>query len=124
MATNQLRAGDLDTLIAVQRKTVTYSSTGDPQETWATLVLSDSAIRPLTGDERNGAEQWIAREQTEFTIRWSTGVADLSPLDRIVCPSSDVSLSPISDRSIYDIFGVHEIGRNIGLRIFAARRVA
>src|SRR5262245_40718184 len=104
MASDQLRAGDLDTRIAVQRKGVTYSSSGTPRETWSNLAVRSAKMRPLTGDERNGADQLIAREQTEFTIRWSNDVEDLSPLDRIVCPDSDASTSPIRVRSIYDVF--------------------
>jgi len=124
MAIDQLRAGDLDTRIALQRKTVTHSSSGVPVETWSTLTSRFAALRPLLGDERNGSEQLIAREQTEFTIRWSTDIDDLSPLDRIVCPVADASNSPISNRSIYDVFAVHEIGRHVGLKVLAARRVA
>jgi len=124
MATDQLRAGDLDTPIAIQRKSVTYSPSGEPVETWGTLFNRRASIRPLLGDERNGAEQLVGREQSEFKIRWSLDVATLSPLDRIVCPASDAGISPVNSRSIYDVFAVHEIGRNIGLRVLAARTVA
>jgi head-tail adaptor len=121
---NKLRSGDLDTLVALQRKTVSHSPSGVPQETWSTLTSRFAALRPLLGDERNGSQQLIAREQTEFTIHWSDDIQDLSPLDRIVCPAADAASSPLNARSIYDVFGVHEIGRNTGLKVLAARRVA
>lgn len=123
MATDKLRAGELDIRIAIQGKTVTYSPSGEPQESWSTLAQVWASQRPLLGDERNGAEQLIAREQTEFVVRWATALANLSPLDRIVFPASDAGNSPANLRSVYDVFGVHEIGRNVGFRILAARQV-
>lgn len=119
-----MRAGQLDTRIALQRKAVTYSSSGEPVETWSTLVERWSAIEPVTGDERNAAEQWVAREQTQFTVRWSEEIEDLSPLDRIICPVDDASASPEVTRSVYDIIAVHEVGRHEQMQIMTARRVA
>jgi len=118
-----MRAGLLDRRIALQRKSVSYSSSGTPVETWSTLVERWSAVEPITGDERNAAQQWIAREQTRFTVRWSEEIADLSPLDRVVYPADDVSSSPLPSRSIYDVIAVHEEGRHVALVIMAARRV-
>jgi head-tail adaptor len=117
------RAGLLDTLIAIQRKSQSYSSTGEPTETWSTLAQRWADLRPVTGTELNAAEQWVAREQTEFTIRWSPDVADVSPLDRIICPASAASSSPVLVRSIYDVIAVHEPIRNDTLKLLAARRV-
>jgi hypothetical protein len=42
----------------------------------------------------------------------------------MICPADDASASPEVSRSVYDIIAVHEIGRNEGMRIVAARRVA
>jgi len=119
-----MRAGQLDTRVALQRKTTTYSGSGDPVDTWSTLVERWAGLRPLTGVEANASEQWVAREQTEFMVRWSQEIAALSPLDRVICPADDASLSPEVARSVYDIVAVHEVGRNEALRIIAARRVA
>ncbi len=119
-----MRGGALDTRIALQRKANTLSNTGEPTETWSTLVERWCSIKPITGDERNTAAQWVAREQTQFTIRWSEEIEDLSPLDRVVFPVGDVSNSPETVRSIYDIMAVHAIGRHISMIILAARRVA
>src|SRR5262245_3615934 len=116
------RAGNLDTRIAVQRKSTSYSNTGEPIDTWSSLAVRWAAMRPLSGNEVNASEQWVAREQTEFTIRWSTEVADVSPLDRVVCPASDAGASPDVPRSVYDVIAVHEVGRNEDIRIVAARR--
>jgi head-tail adaptor len=117
------RAGDLDIRIAIQRKGTSYNSSGEPVETWTTLATRWSALRPLTGTEINASEQWVAREQTEFTIRWDESIEGVSPLDRIICPSSDVSESPLSARSIYDVIAVHDVGRHDEMKITGARRV-
>src|SRR5262245_23046787 len=82
-----MRAGTLDRRIALQRKTVTQSPSGDPLETWATLIDNRPAsVAGVAGSEQMGSDQIKARQQVEFRIRWSTNVADLSPLDRVIYP--------------------------------------
>lgn len=75
---------------------------------------------PVRSDERFTSEQFVARQQTEFRIRYSLAVADLNPLDRIVYPAS--TDSPPSDDVVFDIIEVSELGRREGLKIIAARR--
>lgn len=118
-----MRAGTLDRRIELQRKTNSWSSTGQPIEAWGALVQRWAEVKPLSGDERNAAQQWIAREQVKFTIRWSPEVANFSPLDRVVFPATDSSVSPVPSRSIYDVIAVNEEGRQEGMAILAARRV-
>lgn len=119
-----MRAGRIDRLITIQRKTVAYSDTGHPTDTWTALVERWwASIAPMRGEERFAGEQWVAKEQTEFRIRWSQAVADLSPLDRIVYPAlalGDTSDPPI--RSIYNIMSAQEIGRLEVIQILAARQ--
>lgn len=111
----------LDRKIDIERKTVTSASSGQDVETWTKIVTRRSAaVRPLRGDERFTAEQFVASQQVEFLIRWSWDVADLSPLDRIVYPPTGDS--PAIDEEIYDIIEVSEAGRREGLKIVAARR--
>jgi head-tail adaptor len=119
-----MRAGPLNQRIALQRKTTSYSSSGTPFESWTTLVERWSGVDPVTGDERNASQQWIAREQTKFSVRWSPEINDLSPLDRIIYPASAAGNSPASPRSLYDIIAVHEEGLREQMIILAARRVA
>lgn len=118
-----MRAGLLDRTIVLQRKTMSYSSTGEPVEMWSNIATRRAAIDPVTGDERNAAQQWIAREQTKFTVRWSVEIVDLSPLDRVIFPADDASTSPTPSRSIYDIISAEIQGRNEQFVILAARRV-
>jgi len=120
-----MRAGPLYRLITIQRKSVTYSDSGHPREAWAALVERwPASVAPVRGDERFSGEQYVAKEQTEFRIRWAQIVSDLSPLDRIVypAPAAGDTAEPAT-RSIYDVMSVQEIGRNEGLQILAARQV-
>jgi head-tail adaptor len=118
-----MRAGLLDQRIALQRKTTSYSPTGEPAESWTTLTTRWSSVNPVLGDERNASQQWIAREQTKFVIRWTLDMDNLSPLDRIVYPATDASNSPATPRSVFNIISVHEQGRRESLAILAARMV-
>lgn len=119
-----MRGGKLDRRIELQRKSVTQSDTGEETESWVAVSSNRPAsISPMQGVERYGGDQWVARQQVEFRIRWSTEVADLSPLDRVIYPAS-VADSPteIREANIYDIMAVNELGRREGLQILAARR--
>ena len=120
-----MRAGRLDRLITIQRKSSTPSDSGEQQETWTTIIERRAAgYRPLKGEERFTGEQVIGTEQIEFRIRWSANVAALSQQDRIVYPAlADESPEDEPDtRNIYDVLAVHEIGRREGLLIITQRR--
>jgi head-tail adaptor len=120
-----MRAGRLDRLITIQRKTLTESPSGEPVESWTTLVERRHAgYRPLKGEERFTGEQVVGQEQVEFRIRWSADVAALSQHDRIVYPAlADESPEdePVT-RNIYDVLAVHEVGRREGLLVITQRR--
>jgi SPP1 family predicted phage head-tail adaptor len=113
-----MKGGKLDRRITIQRRTVTQDNAGEPIETWTDLsVRRPASVAPLTGSERLVGENIIAKEQVQFRIRWSTVVADLSPLDRIIYPSSD---SP-NESHIYDIIQASEVGRREEIMIMAVR---
>ena len=120
-----MRAGRLDRLVTIQRRTLTETDSGGLDETWTTLISRRAAgYRPLKGDERFTDQQVIGREQVEFRIRYSANVADLSQRDRIIFPALSEE-SPEDDpdtRNIYDIVAVNEIGRREGLLITTQRR--
>lgn len=120
-----MRAGRLDRIVTIQRKTNSSSDSGDVVESWSTLIARRYAgYRPLRGEERFTSEQVIGTEQVEFRIRYSADVADLSQRDRIVHPAlSEDSPEDVPDeRDIYDILAVNEIGRREGLLIVTQRR--
>jgi head-tail adaptor len=65
-----MKAGHLDRRVAVQRFTATYSPSGEPIETWATIggIARYASKTPVTGIERFGSEQLQVKEQVEFNF--------------------------------------------------------
>lgn len=115
-----IKAGELDRQIAVERNTPTQNSHGEPIASWARIGRARWAkYRPLLGNERFIADQFIAQEQVEWTVRWANDLETLNPKDRIVYPPDDTSPAA---QTIYDIMAVHEIGLREGFRIMTARR--
>ena len=102
------------------------SGSGAPAGSWSNIAERVAAgCSPVGGEERDGAPQWIARQQVEFTIRWRADLAALNPKDRIIYPAIMDGLSPedaITDGGIFDIIEVSETGRREGLAIRAARK--
>ncbi|QUS40579.1 hypothetical protein RPMA_18345 [Tardiphaga alba] len=123
-----MKAGSLDRRISIQRKSLTQSPSGEPLEAWSNVALRRAAsMWPVRGDERFSSPEKVAGEQIEFRIRYSSDVAVLTPLDRIIHPalSEAEALDPghvIPERSIHDVLAVHEINRREGLKIITSRR--
>jgi head-tail adaptor len=117
-----MRAGRLDRRVTIQRKSIVLADSGEQIESWASLSTNRPAsVTPVSGAERFGGDQIESRQQVEFRIRWSMDVADLSPLDRIVYPSSDATDSPSLGSSFYNVLAVNEIGRHEVLQIITTR---
>jgi head-tail adaptor len=118
-----MRHGRIDRRVALQRKTKTVDISGQVTETWATLSVRWASVAPVSGDERFAVPQIGARQQTEFQVRWSAAIADLSPLDRTVYPVPPATSppTPVPGTSVFDISAVHEVGRREALRIIAER---
>lgn len=121
-----MRAGRLDRLITIQRKTSIISDAGGVTETWATVgsLRRAASMNPVRGEERFSNPQISALEQIEFRIHYSADVAALSPQDRIIYPALE-DASPLNDPAavgIHDVLAVHEIGRREGLQIITQRR--
>jgi head-tail adaptor len=120
-----LNAGELDRHIDIERKTVSQDEYGGEVETWTKLVARRAAgVKPLRGDERFVARQFVAKQHVEFVIRWAPTLAGLTPLDRIVYPPTDATSPPTEPPAdqIFDIVEVSELGRREGLKILATRR--
>jgi head-tail adaptor len=110
----------LDRFIDIQTLTTVPDPVGEPIETWTSIdARRPASYKPINGTERFISDQFVARQQAEFIIRWSVNVSMLNPLDRLIYPAGD---SPILDEDIWDIMDVQELGRQDGLRILAARR--
>ena len=103
-----MRAGRLDRIILIQRKTTSADSFGEPIETWATVATVWAEMVPVRGQERYAAMQQIAEIDTVFRIRYRAGI---TPLDRISYNSR-----------LYDIKHVLEIGRFEGLELMTRTR--
>lgn len=114
-----LKTGSMRWKISVERRTDTRDDHGQPIPTWTRVGLTRWAkVAPVSGNERYAADQFVARQQTEFTVRHSSDLASMNPMDRVVYP---VTASP-TDNEIYDILAVHEVGYREALRIVTARR--
>jgi head-tail adaptor len=114
-----LSTGTLDRRIRLQRNVPVQDIAGELTENWTSLGHVRWARRaPVGGDERYTAQQFVAREQVQWTIRWAADIADLAPPDRLIYPTVD---DP-SDAEIYDIIAVHEMGWRVGLVVVTARR--
>lgn len=114
-----MRGGTLDRRISIESRTDTRDDHGQPIPSWSRIGRVRWAnVRPVSGFEGFRAEQFIARQQTEFLVRYSSDLADLSSLNRVVFP---VTSTP-TDNEIYDIKAVHEVGRREGIRIVTERR--
>lgn len=120
-----MRAGPLDRRITIQRKSSTASGSGEPVETWSTIAERLPAVmRPVRGDERFTGEQVVGQEQVEFRIRYSTALANLGQLDRVIYPAlADESPEDEPDlRNVYEVLAVHELVRREVLQIITQRR--
>lgn len=120
-----MMGGKLDRKITILRKTETLSSSGDPIELWAPTIRRRSAsVWPLKGSEKFATAEKIATEQLDVRIRYSSDVADITPLDRIIYPALVVGEDPddAPARTVLDIIEVQEINRREGIKIIAVRR--
>jgi head-tail adaptor len=120
-----MQAGKLDRQITILRKTETLSSTGDPVDVWAPIVRRRAAsMWPLRSTERFSTPEKIATDQMDIRIRYSSDVADLTPLDRIIQPALVVDEDPedAPARTVHEIIAVQEMGRREGLKIITERR--
>lgn len=112
----------LDRHIDIERKGSSQNGYGQEVDSWTKIATRRPAmVKPVRGDERFTAAQFVARQQVEFTIRWAASVSDVSPLDRIIYPSA-TDPAEVDDPNVYDIIEVDELGRREGLKIIAARR--
>ena len=109
-----MRAGDLDRRITLQRATAVQDAMGEPIKTWSDIArvwAKKLESRRMAREAPDAGEARAALRRRTFEIRWSSAVADLSPVDRLIFEGEP-----------YDILGVTEIGRRVGLSIEAEAR--
>lgn len=106
-----MQAGKLDRRITLERASITLDDFGGQVEAWVVLATVWAEAIPVSDRERWRAGEIGATISHRFRIRWSSAVADLNARDRV-----------IFDGREYDIHGVKEIGRRVGLEITASTR--
>lgn len=104
-------AGALDRRIQFQRAVIVDDGLASA-ESWDDHGTPVWAAKTDVSDgERWRAGEVSANITTRFQVRWSQFSADITPKDRLTY-----------DGRIYDIVGIKEIGRRVGLEITAAAR--
>ena len=106
--------GELDREITLQFKSDGQSGSGEPTETWGGDAVVWAKVTPLSGREYYSllAQQIVADEMLVFRIRWR---ADVRP--------GAARIKQYLGRD-YNIRRVAEVGRQVGLDIFADTAVA
>lgn len=106
-----LGAGPLDRRITIERATVTRNALNEEVRTWSPIATVWASKSDVKDAERWAAHEVAAEVTTRFRIRWQAALANLNPLDRVIC-----------EGRTYDINAVKEVGRHEGLEITAVAR--
>jgi len=106
-----LAAGSLDRRLVLQKRVVTANALNEEVETFTDLAKVWASKTDVSDAEKVRAQQVGAEITTRFQIRWASAWATLNPKDRCVCEGRE-----------YEITGVKELGRRVGLEITACAR--
>jgi head-tail adaptor len=107
-----MKLGKLDRRIRIERDGApTHNGYQNVSGEPVTVATVWAQWMPGVGRERFANDENVATAPGVFVIRWSSRVRDVSPLDRVEF-----------EGRMYDIGRVEEIGRRVGLRIFATAR--
>lgn len=93
MAT-RIRHGSLRNYITIQRRTLAKDAVGQSIATWGTQLQAWAAITPISGTERNEAEQQTAELTHVVTILYRSG---LKERDRVLFGSRVLEIVAIRD---------------------------
>jgi SPP1 family predicted phage head-tail adaptor len=104
----RIRTGQLDRLLQIRSATLANDATGQPIETWTTTATVWCKREDMSGAEASDAGERSAETNSEFTIRYRTGV---TPKNRLICEARE-----------YDVVSVLEVGRREYLTIMARAR--
>lgn len=106
-----MKAGRLDQRIKIQRNSSTQNEYGEEIAGWSDLANIWAEVRPASGNESFTENQFLAKADTTFRIRWSNVTKTITALDRI-----------LFDGRYFDITAIREIGRAEGLELDAFAR--
>jgi SPP1 family predicted phage head-tail adaptor len=102
-----MRAGNLDRVIEIQRRTTGLDLYGTPIETWTTFATMRAQMLANATDDREGARDNTTETSIMFRIRWLDGV---TLENRITF-----------ERQQFAIRETKELGRRVGLEITCQR---
>lgn len=92
-----MQAGDLDQKILFQREQRVPDGGGGWTASWAALCFAWAKAVPLSGTERDAAEQVAAQITHRFTVRRSQALADITAADRILWQGRVFNIRRIAD---------------------------
>ena len=102
-----MNIGGLDRRITIQKPTLSANAYGEREESWGTHVTCWAQIeRKPAAVEQNSGEQIVSVNKVVFNIRYSNDSKNTKAGYRISY-----------DSKIYNILGVHEVGRNERIRL-------
>lgn len=104
----EVKSGELDRPISIERGTITTSDLGTQVATWSSIGTVWAKFTPIADSEKFAGGELAASADCRFLIRHGMGV---TPRDRI-----------IFEGYIYSIVGVKEVGRKLGQEITARSR--
>ncbi|MGY4332785.1 head-tail adaptor [Bradyrhizobium sp. LB7.2] len=102
-----MRAGNLDRLIEIQRRTIGLDLYGTPIETWTTFATMRAQLLKNATDDREGERGHTSDVMLTFRMYY---FASLSLNDRLLYQGQQ-----------YQITGITEIGRRLGMDLTCER---
>ncbi|QOZ76714.1 head-tail adaptor protein [Bradyrhizobium sp. CCBAU 53351] len=102
-----MRAGNLDRLIEIQRRTTGLKLNGTPIETWATFATMRAQLLKNATDDREDARGHTTDAVLTFRMYY---FASLSLNDRLLYEGQQ-----------YDVKQITEIGRRVGMDVTCER---
>ncbi len=106
-----MKAGALDRRVTLRRATEAANTLNERVQTWADLATVWGSKADVSDGERVRAQAIGSSITTRFQVRYSSISATLAPKDRVVCEGRE-----------YEVTGVKEIGRRVGVEITATAR--
>lgn len=106
-----MRAGALDRRLRFERAVRTDDGFASAVSSWAHLATVAGSRADISDGERWRAGEVSAQVTTRFQVRWSPLAATITPADRLIC-----------EGVTYDVSGIKQIGRRVGLEITATAR--
>ncbi|MEY9185326.1 head-tail adaptor [Bradyrhizobium sp. USDA 326] len=102
-----MRAGNLDRIIEIQRRTTGLDLYGTPVETWSTFATMRAQLLKNATDDREGGRGHTTDAVLTFRMYYSAGFS-------------------LNDRLLYEgqqheITGITEIGRRVGMEVTCQR---